>query len=83
MRRLDFVSIMTDNEGADFIAALSKTADMVELLLRQIDLLIFAHESGRKLTDAELEQLHDHQKIWRRDLERRASVMIEPPTRVQ
>jgi len=56
---------------------------MVELLLRQIDLPIFAHESGRKLTDAELEQLHDHQKIWRRDLERLASVMIEPPTRVQ
>jgi len=34
---------------------------MVELLLRQIDLLIFAEESGRRLTDAELKQLHDHQ----------------------
>jgi hypothetical protein len=60
---------------------------MVELLLRQIDLLIFAQESGRQLTDAELKQLHDHQTIWRRDLERLrnrlASLTMEPPTRVQ
>jgi hypothetical protein len=57
-------------ERAEFIAALSKTADMMELLLRQIDLLIFAQESGRRLADAELKQLHDQQTMWRRDLER-------------
>ena len=77
----------SDEERAELIAAVSKTADMVELLLRQIDLLIFAQESGRRLTDAELKQLKDHQTIWRRDLERLrnrlASVTIEPPTRVQ
>jgi hypothetical protein len=60
---------------------------MVELLLRQIDLLIFAQESGRQLTDAELKQLHDHQTISRCDLERLrnrlASITIEPPTRMQ
>jgi hypothetical protein len=58
---------MTD-ERAEFIAALSKTADMVDL--GQINLLIIAHESGRQLTDAELKQLHDHQGIWRGDFER-------------
>ena len=47
----------SDEERAELIAAVSKTADMVELLLRQIDLLIFAQESGRRLTDAELKQL--------------------------
>ena len=77
----------SDEERAELIAALSKTADMVELLLRQIDLLIVAQESGRRLTDAELKQLHDHQTICHRDLERLrqqlASVTIEPPTRVQ
>jgi len=77
----------TDEERAELIAALSKTVDMVELLLRQIDLLIFAQESGRRLADPELTQLKDHQTIWRRDLERLrnrlASLTIEPPTRVQ
>ena len=60
----------TDEERAELIGAVSKTADMVELLLRQIDLLIFAQESDRRLRDADLKQLHDHQTIWRRDLER-------------
>jgi len=64
------VMSFTDEEGAELIGAVSKTADMVELLLRQIDLLIFAQESDRRLRDAELKQLHDHQTIWRRDLER-------------
>ena len=71
----------SDVERTELIAALSKTADMVELLLRQIDLLIFAQESGRRLTDAELTQLHDHQTIWCGDLERLrnrlASITIE------
>lgn len=52
-----------------------------------VDLLIFAQESHRRLTDAELAQLHDHQTMWRRDLERLRSrlarITIEPPTRVQ
>ena len=77
----------TDEERAELIGAVSKTADMVELLLRQIDLLIFAQESDRRLRDAELKQLHDHQTMWRGDLERLrnrlASRPIEPPTRVQ
>jgi hypothetical protein len=76
-----------ERRAPKFIAALSNTADMVELLLRQIDLLISAHESGRPLTGAELKKLHDHQSVWRRDLERLrqrlASVTIEPRTRVQ
>jgi hypothetical protein len=78
---------MNSEERAEFIAALTKTADMVELLLRQIDLLILAHESERQLTDTKLRQLHEHQTMWRSDLERLrqrlASVTIEPPTRVQ
>ena len=48
-RQLKMFRFMTfsDEERAELIAAVSKTADMVELLLRQIDLLIFAQESGR------------------------------------
>jgi hypothetical protein len=82
-----FSVAMNSEERAEFIAALTKTADMVELLLRQIDLLTLAHESERQLTDTELRQLHEHQTMWRSDLERLrqrlASVTIEPPTRVQ
>ena len=77
----------SDEERAELIAALSRTDDMVEVLLRQIDLLSFAQESGRRLTDPELKQLHGHQTIWRGDLERLrnrlASLTIEPPQRPQ
>jgi hypothetical protein len=40
-----FADVISD-ERAEFIAALSKAADMVKLLLRQIDLLISGYESG-------------------------------------
>jgi hypothetical protein len=56
-------------------------------MLRQVDLLILAHDRGRRLTDEELHRLRENQLIWRRDLDkfkqRLASATIEPPTRVQ
>ncbi len=78
---------MNTDERAEFIAALSKTADMVQLLLEQIDRLIVVSEAGRRPTDAELQQLREHQILWRGQIERirqrLASVTIEQPTRVQ
>jgi hypothetical protein len=67
----------SDEERAESIAALSKTADMVELV-RSI-LLIFAQESGRGVTDAELKPIHDHQTIWRR-LTARSSPRVSAAT---
>ena len=77
----------SDEERAELIAALSKTADMVELLLRQIDLLIFAQESERRLTDAELKQRKDHQTfgaaIPRTTSQPTGDVIMVSPTRIQ
>ena len=42
----------SDEERAELIAALSLTADMVGILLKQLDPLLDARENGRTLTDA-------------------------------
>jgi hypothetical protein len=77
----------SDEERADWIGALIKTAEMVEILLNQLDLLLLAYEAGRPLTDAEAQKLKDASALWRQQLEklrhRLASVTIEPPSRVQ
>jgi hypothetical protein len=69
------------------IGAVSKTADMVQILLDQIDLLLLAHDAGRLLTDAEVQKLRETSALWRQQLDRLRqrlnSVMIAPPTRVQ
>jgi hypothetical protein len=69
------------DERAEFIAALSKAADMVKLLLRQIDLLISGYESGASADRRWTQAASRASAIWRRDLERLrqrlASVMIE------
>ena len=76
-----------DDERAELIAALSLTADMVGILLKQLDLLLDARDGGRLLTDAEAAQIRDHSAIWRQQLEtlrsRLTGLTIQPPTRVQ
>jgi len=73
-------------ERAELIGALSKTADMVRILLDQLDLLL-SHAAGRRLTDAEAEQLREASAVWRQQLgklrQRLASVTVEPPSRPQ
>jgi hypothetical protein len=69
------------------IGAVCKTADMVQILLDQLDLLRLAHDAGRPLTDAEAAKLRDASALLRQQLEklrqRLASMTIEPPTSVQ
>jgi len=55
----------SDEERAELIAALSLTADMVAILLKQLDLLLDARDSGRAVTDAEAAQIREHVAIWR------------------
>jgi len=77
----------SDEERAEPIAALSLTADMVGILLKQLDLLLDARDSGRVLTDAEAAQIREHSTIWHQQLDKLRSrltgLTIEPPTRVQ
>ena len=42
----------SDEERAELIAALSLTADMVGILLKQLDLLLDARDEGRPVSDA-------------------------------
>jgi len=74
-------------ERAELMAALSLTADMVGILLKQLDLLLDARDSGRTLTDDEAVQIREHSAIWHQQLDKLRSrltgLTIEPPTRVQ
>ena len=77
----------SDEERAELIAALSLTADMVGILLKQLDLLLDARDSGRVVTDAEAAQIRQHSAIWHQQLEklrlRLTGLTIETPIRVQ
>ena len=77
----------SDEERAELIAALSLTADMVGILLKQLDLLLDARDSGRVLTDSEAAQIREHSAIWHQQLEKLRSrltgLTIQSPTRVQ
>jgi len=76
-----------DDERAELIAALSLTADMVGILLKQLDLLLDARDSGRVLTDAEAAQIREHSAIWHQQLDKLRSRLtgstLQPPSRVQ
>ena len=76
-----------DEERAELMAALSLTADMVGILLKQLDRLLDARDSGRTVTDAEASQIREHSAIWHQQLDKLRSrltgLTIEPPTRVQ
>jgi hypothetical protein len=65
------VMSFTDEERAELIGALSRTADLVSNLLDEGD----------------LQRLREHSALWRRQLDklrsRLSGLTIEPPTRVQ
>ena len=81
-----FVSF-TDEERAELIGALSRTADMVAGLLDALDVLRVDLEAGRQPTEGDMARLREHSALWRRQLEKLRSrltgLTIEPPTRVQ
>jgi hypothetical protein len=75
------------DERAELIAALSRTAEMVGLLLDALDVLLVSYAAGQQPSAGDVEQLTEHSAVWRQQLEklrsRLASLTIEPPTRVQ
>ena len=77
----------TDEERAELIAALSRTADMVARLLDALDVLRVGLETGHQPTEGDLERPREHSALWRRQLEklrsRLSGLTIEPSTRVQ
>ena len=77
----------TDEERAELIAALSRTAEMVADLLDALDILRLSLEAGRQPTEGDLQRVREHSALWRRQLEKLRSrvsgLTIEPPTRVQ
>ena len=74
----------SDEERVDLIAALSRTAEMVGLLL---DVLLVSYVAGQQPSAGDVERLTEHSALWRQQLEklrsRLASLTIEPPRRVQ
>ncbi len=74
----------SDEERAELIGALSRTADMEAGLLEALDILRVALEAGRQPTEGDLERLREHSALWRRQLEKLRSrvsgLTIEPPT---
>jgi hypothetical protein len=77
----------SDEERAELIAALSRTADMVASLLDALDVMRVALEAGRQPTDCDRQRLREQSALWRRQLEklrsRLSGLTIEPSTRVQ
>jgi hypothetical protein len=77
----------SDEERAELVAALSRTADMVAGLLDTLDILRVALEAGRQPTGGDLQRLREQSALWRRQLEklrsRLSGLTIEPPTRAQ
>jgi hypothetical protein len=63
------------------IAALSLTADMVGILLKQLDLLLDARHNGRAVTDTEAAQIREHVTIWRAQLGQVALATHRPDDR--
>jgi hypothetical protein len=76
----------TDEERADLIAALSRTAEMMGLL-DALDVLLVSYVAGQQPSAGDVERLTEHSALWRQQLEklrlRLASLTIEPPKRVQ
>ncbi len=77
----------SDEERAELIGALSRTADMVAGCSTHWIFCAFAFEAGRQPTEGDLARLLEHSALWRGQLEKLRSRLsgwtIEPPTRVQ
>lgn len=76
-----------DDERAELIAALHQSAGMIGKLLDLTDRLIEALETHERPSAEEIDALRVQARNWREQLDRvrqrLASVMIEPPNRVQ
>jgi hypothetical protein len=74
----------SSEERAELIAALSRTAEMVGLLLDALDVLLVSYVAGQQPSAGDVERLTEHSALWRQQLEklrsRLASLTIEPPT---
>ena len=85
-RRMPAVNF-SDEERAELIAALSRTAEMVGLLLDALDVLLVSYVAGQQPSAGDVERLTEHSALWRQQLgklrSRLASLTIEPPTRPQ
>lgn len=58
--------MLDDDDRGGWIAIFHELVKSMELMLRQIDLLIQVQERGRTLTDDELRRLRENQNTWRR-----------------
>ena len=60
----------SDEERAELIAALSRTAEMVGLLLDALDVLLVSYVAGQQPSAGDLERLTEHSALWRQQLEK-------------
>ena len=54
-----------DEERAELIAALSRTAEMVGLLLDALDVLLVSYVAGQQPSAGDVERLTEHSALWR------------------
>ena len=64
----------SDEERAELIAALSRTADMVGLLLDALDVLLVSYVAGQQPSAGDVERLTEHSALWRQQLEKLRTV---------
>jgi hypothetical protein len=54
----------SDEERAELLAALSRTADMVGLLLDALDVLPVSYVAGQQPSAGDVERLTEHSALW-------------------
>jgi hypothetical protein len=59
-----------DEERAELIAALSRTAEMVGLLLDALDVLFVSYVAGQQPSAGDVERLTEQSALWRQQLEK-------------
>jgi hypothetical protein len=60
----------SDEERPELIAALSRTAEMVGLLLDALDVLLVSYVGGQQPSASDVERLTEHSALWRQQLEK-------------
>jgi hypothetical protein len=69
-RAAAYIETLTPDERAEWIGAVSKTAEMVELLLDALDRLRLSLEAGHQPSAGDLQRLREHSALWRQQLDR-------------
>jgi hypothetical protein len=54
----------SSEERAELIAALSRTAEMVGLLLDALDVLLVSYVAGQQPSAGDVERLTEHSALW-------------------